>query len=41
MLEEHMRMEEEDVFPAFRNALSPEQNMRLTATMNKEGLKMA
>ena len=41
MLEEHMRMEENEVFPAFRGALSDEQNAKLTATMNKEGFKMA
>jgi hemerythrin superfamily protein len=41
MLEEHMRMEEIEVFPAFRNALSDEQNAKLTAAMNKEGFKMA
>jgi len=41
MIEEHMRMEEEEVFPAFRNILSEEQNARLTAMMNKEGFKMA
>jgi iron-sulfur cluster repair protein YtfE (RIC family) len=41
MLQEHMRMEEDEVFPAFRNTLSEEQNTKLTAMMNKEGLKMA
>ncbi|MBV9932064.1 MAG: hemerythrin domain-containing protein [Alphaproteobacteria bacterium] len=41
MIEEHMRMEEEEVFPAFRNVLSEEQNARLTSMMNKEGFKMA
>ncbi|HWT13251.1 MAG TPA: hemerythrin domain-containing protein [Allosphingosinicella sp.] len=41
MIQEHMRMEEDEVFPAFRNSLSEEQNARLTAMMNKEGLKMA
>src|SRR5918992_1258754 len=41
MIQEHMRMEEEQVFPTFRNTLSEEQNARLTAMMNKEGLKMA
>jgi len=41
MIEEHMRMEEEEVFPAFRKVLSDEQNARLTAMMNKEGFKMA
>ena len=41
MIEEHMRMEENEVFPAFRNILTPEQNARITALMNKEGFKMA
>ena len=41
MLEEHMRMEEEEVFPAFRAILSEEQNAKLTSLMNKEGFKMA
>ena len=41
MLEEHMRMEEEEVFPAFRATLSEEQNAKLTGLMNKEGFKMA
>lgn len=41
MIEEHMRDEEEDLFPRMRNALSEEQNKHLTALMNKEGLKLA
>jgi hemerythrin superfamily protein len=41
MIEEHMRMEEEEVFPAFRKALTETQNARLTSMMNKEGFKMA
>lgn len=41
MIEEHMKMEEDEVFPAFRNQLSDEQNAKLTATMNKEGFKVA
>ncbi len=41
MLNEHMRMEEDEVFPKFRNALTEDQNMKLTAMMNKEGFKMA
>ena len=41
MIQEHMRMEEEEVFPKFRNTLSEEQNAKLSAMMNKEGLKMA
>jgi hemerythrin superfamily protein len=41
MIQEHMRMEEEEVFPKFRNTLTDEQNAKLSAMMNKEGLKMA
>ncbi|QAY79359.1 hemerythrin domain-containing protein [Sphingosinicella sp. BN140058] len=41
MIEEHIRMEEEEVFPAFRKLLSDEQNARLSALMNKEGFKVA
>jgi hemerythrin superfamily protein len=41
MIQEHMRMEEDEVFPAFRNLLTEEQNARLSAMMTKEGLKMA
>jgi hemerythrin superfamily protein len=41
MIQEHMRMEEDEVFPKFRNSLSEEQNAKLTAMMNKEGFKIA
>ena len=41
MIEEHMRMEENEVFPAFRKVLTPEQNARITSLMNKEGFKLA
>jgi len=41
MIQEHMRMEEEEVFPAFQKALTETQNARLTSMMNKEGFKMA
>jgi len=40
-LSEHMRMEEEQVFPAFRAGLSDEQNARLSAAMMREGMKLA
>jgi len=36
-----MRMEEEQVFPAFRAGLSDEQNARLSAAMMREGMKLA
>ena len=41
MIEEHMRMEEDEVFPALRNQMSEEQNAKLSAMMNKEGMKLA
>jgi len=41
MLEEHMRMEEEQVFPAFRATLTDEQNAKLSAAMAREGMKLA
>ena len=41
MIEEHMRMEENEVFPALRSIMSEEQSSRLTAMMNKEGFKFA
>ena len=41
LLEEHMRMEEDQVFPDFRARLSDDQNARITAAMNKEGFKFA
>jgi hemerythrin superfamily protein len=41
MIEEHMRMEEEEVFPKFRETLSEDQNAKLSAMMHKEGMKMA
>ena len=40
-LQEHMREEEEEIFPAFRDALPPEENARLTRMMNWEGFKVA
>jgi len=41
LLQEHMRMEEDEVFPAFRATLSDEQNAKLTAAMRREGMKLA
>ncbi|HYW15491.1 MAG TPA: hemerythrin domain-containing protein [Allosphingosinicella sp.] len=41
MLQEHIRMEEDEVFPAFKQILSEAQNAKLTSLMNKEGFKMA
>ncbi len=40
-LQEHMREEEDELFPAFRGAMSAEENTRLTRMMNWEGFKVA
>lgn len=40
-IEEHMREEEDEVFPALKGKLGAERNRKLTALMNKEGLKLA
>ena len=40
-LQEHMREEEDEIFPAFRDALPPEENARLSKMMNWEGFKVA
>jgi len=41
MIEQHMREEENDIFPALRARLSEEKNRELTMMMNKEGLQLA
>lgn len=41
MVEAHARMEEEQVFPAFKRELTDEQNDHITSLVNKEGFKMA
>jgi hemerythrin superfamily protein len=41
LIEEHVREEEDVVFPAFRETMSEEQNAKLTALMHKEGFKLA
>ncbi len=41
MIEEHMREEEEEIFPRLRSKLSEDQNAKLTSAMNKEGFKFA
>ena len=41
MIEEHMRMEEDEVFPALKRLMTDEQSSRITAMMNKEGFKFA
>jgi hemerythrin superfamily protein len=40
-LQRHMREEEDEIFPAFRDALPPEENAKLTRMMNWEGFKVA
>jgi hemerythrin superfamily protein len=41
MIQKHMRMEEDEIFPAMRSRMSEEQNAKLTSMMNKEGFKFA
>ena len=41
LVEEHVRMEEEDIFPSFRAGMSKEQNAKLTMLLNKEGFSHA
>lgn len=40
-LEEHMREEEEELFPALRERLSDEENRKLTRSMNLAGVMVA
>lgn len=40
-IEEHMREEEEALFPSLRDKLSDEGNHHITVAMNKEGFKVA
>jgi hemerythrin superfamily protein len=40
LIAEHVRMEEDQVYPRFKNSLSEEQNSKITMLMNKEGMKM-
>ena len=40
-VEEHVREEEDTIFPKLKAKLSPEMNKALTAAMNKEGFKLA
>lgn len=41
MVAAHAKMEEEQVFPRFKQGMSDEQNDRITSMVNKEGFKMA
>ncbi len=40
-IQKHVREEENEVFPAFRDKLSAEENAKLTKMMNWEGFKVA
>lgn len=40
-IEEHMREEEDDLFPKLKHAISKVKNEHLTTAMNKEGFKLA
>ena len=41
LVAEHARMEEDEVFPAFKRGLTEEQNAKITALVNKEGFWQA
>jgi hemerythrin superfamily protein len=41
LVQEHAKMEEEQVFPRLKRELSPEQNDRITSLVNKAGFMMA
>lgn len=40
-LEQHMREEEDDIFPRFRARMSEEENAQLTRRMHMQGVKVA
>lgn len=41
LVQHHVREEEDEVFPAFRDTLSREESRKLTVMLNWEGLKVA
>jgi len=41
LVQRHAHMEEEEVFPRFKQALSEEQNKRVTSLVNRDGFWMA
>ena len=41
LVSKHAHMEEEQVFPRFKQALSEEQNARITSLVNRDGFWMA
>ena len=40
LISEHAKMEEEQVYPRFKESLDDKQNAKITMLMNKEGMKM-
>lgn len=40
-IQHHVREEEDEIFPAYHDRMSPQQNRRLTMLLHKEGLKLA
>jgi hemerythrin superfamily protein len=41
LVEEHVREEEDEIYPSFRAGMSDEQNAKLTTLLNKEGFSHA
>lgn len=41
LVAEHARMEEDQVFPRFKNGISEEKTKKINSLMNKEGMKMS
>jgi len=41
LVSEHAHMEEEEVFPSFKQGMSEEQNARITSLVNRDGFWMA
>jgi hemerythrin superfamily protein len=41
MIVEHMREEEDELFPRLRGSLSEAQNRHVTVAMHREGVKLA
>ena len=41
LIEEHARMEEDQVFPRFKNTMGEEQTAKINSLMNREGMKMS
>jgi hemerythrin superfamily protein len=41
LVSSHAHMEEEEVFPSFKQGLSEEQNARITSLVNRDGFWMA